>query len=146
MFFCKEITMKTKCTCFFSLGFQSLDTKHAGKMWSVSLVSAGLVEEDSANVATFWEKQNHPPEPPECICCWRKGTTWKFCHLTGSTFVSIYNFCICGCGCDLCFSTRVEFWKGLSPFLLKWSALESECESSQLCSPYSELQYYFLLA
>lgn len=96
---CKERTTKTKCACFFSLGFQSLDTKHAWKMWSVSLVSAGLVEEDWAHVTTLWEKLNHAPKRPECVCCWRKGTTWKPRPLPGCTFVSVPHFCICGSIC-----------------------------------------------
>lgn len=43
-----------------------------------------------------------------------------------------------------CFSTRVEFW--ISFCLLKWSALGSACECSQLCSSlHSEQQCYLFL-
>ena len=120
LYFWKEWTMTTKFACFFSLGFQSLDTKHARKMWSVSLVSAGLAEEGAAGCHNMLRKTD--------LCSWASWTHLflkerphrRSQRLFGSTFIPAF---------VALFVTSVFFnqsWilKGISPCLLKQNALE----------------------
>lgn len=108
LYFCEEWTMTTKFACFFSLGFQSLDTKHARKMWSVSLVSAGLAEEDAAGCHDMLRMTE--------LCSWaswmhlflKERPHWRSQHLFGSTFIPLHLWL---CLWPQCFSTKVEFWK-----------------------------------
>lgn len=124
LYFWKEWTMTTKFACFFSLGFQSLDTKHAREMWSVSLVSAGLVKKMQQGVTTCWERLSCAPEPPEHTCSWRKGPTGDPSTFWGApSSLSVTSAFVAR------FVTSVFFnqsWilKGISPCLLKQNALE----------------------
>ena len=116
--------MTTKFACFFSLGFQSLDTKHARKMWSVSVVSTGLAEEDTAGCPDMLRKTE--------LCSWASWTHLflkERPHQRSSAFLGASSSLSVTSAFVALFVTSVFFnqsWilKAISPCLLKQNALE----------------------